>query len=223
MRLQARHDRREALDLGAQRGVALELRLEGGALVGRELAEQVAGDAVAHRADSSSSMSSRSRASACTMRILTVPERDAGLRGDLALAAPAVEAAAQHVRLLRGQPAEQVGHPPLLDERVEAGLRIGLALEQGERAGGIARLGHAPAQLVDRPGARDGHQPGERRAAAGVVGRAALPGLEEDLLEDVLRGRPVAERAHEEAQDRARRTPRAGARWRRGRGGAGRR
>ena len=71
-RLQARDDRREALDLRPQRGVALELGLEGGALLGRELAQQVSGDALVHRSPSSSIIS-RSRASAWTMRIFTVP------------------------------------------------------------------------------------------------------------------------------------------------------
>ena len=71
--LQARDDGRQPLGLGAQAGVRAQLGLEGGALLRAELAQQVAGEAVAAHRASSSSISSRRRASACTIRIFTVP------------------------------------------------------------------------------------------------------------------------------------------------------
>ena len=66
-------ERHQSLRLGAQTRVVAELGLECRPLLGIELAEQIAGEAlVAHRA-SSSSIRSRRRASACTIRIFTVP------------------------------------------------------------------------------------------------------------------------------------------------------
>ena len=64
-------------------------------------------------------------------------------------------------------------------------------------------LGHALAQLVDGARAGDGHDPGQGRGAGGVVVRSPLPRLEEDLLEDVLGRRRLAEHAHQEPHDRA--------------------
>ena len=106
---------------------------------------------------------SRSRPSALDHAHLHGPERDAGRRGDLALRRVAVEAAAQDVGLLVGQPAEQAGEAPVLEQRVEAGGGIALALEQRQRARRVARLGHAAAQVVDRARAGDRHHPGQRR------------------------------------------------------------
>ena len=124
-------------------------------------------------------------------------ERHAGLRRDLRLAAALVEAAAQHVGLLDGEAAEQRGQPPALEQLVE----LEVAARVLARRAGIARLGDAAAQVVDRPRARDRHDPGQRRAAAGVVVRAALPDLEEHLLHDVLGRAAVAERVAQEAED----------------------
>ena len=57
------------------------------------------------------------------------------------------------------------------------GGRVRLALEQRERAGRVARLGHAPAQVVDGARAGDGHEPGRaaRRGRGRRSARAATP------------------------------------------------
>ena len=120
-------------------------------------------------------------------------ERHAGGRRDLRLALLEVEAPAQQVGLLGGQPGELAAIRQCSSRSSSARL-VG-AVGERDRAGRVARLGDAPAQLVDRPAARDREQPGEQAAALRVVAVGALPGLEEDLLLDVLGRGALAEHA----------------------------
>ena len=196
--------RRRSTSAG-ERGVLRQLGLEALALAGAELVQEIIRQplARAHALRSSASIRSRSRSRPWTMRIFTVPS--------------GIPVASAISRCSRRRRSDGAARRPPRREAAPAGGRDAtaraarpapppdppLASSSASEPVGIARLGHAPAQLVDGARARDRHHPGERRGALRVVGAAALPGLEEDLLEDVL-GRPaVAERAHEEAHDRA--------------------
>ena len=89
----------------------------------------------------------------------------------------------------------------MLEQVVDAGL-VG-AIGERDRARRVARLGDAPAQMVERAAAGDREQPGPQAAALRVEAVGALPGLEEDLLLDVLGRGTVAEHALQRAEDRA--------------------
>ena len=172
-------------------GSSRQRGLERGALVGRQLAQQVVRELVARgsRAAPPPRSGRAAARSPCTMRILTVPS---GMPVAAAISRwlrPRVEAPPQHVGLLVGQQPEQVREAPLLDQRVERGAGSASPSISASAPAGSRGSGHAPAQVVDRARAGDRHEPRERAAAVRVVGRPALPRLEEHLLEDVLRAR----------------------------------
>ena len=205
-RLEAGHHGAHALDLATEAGVLAHAALDRRAPVRRQLAEQVVHDlgVAAHYPVLVVEHGAQPAQPAHHVG-LDGAERHAGALGDLALAEPLVEAHPQDCRLVLGQASQPHRHSPALHERVGRRLGVVLGLPHREAAGRqrVARLGHALAQVVDRPAAGDQEDPGpERRAAPGRRrGRGARP-----------RGTPPGARPR---RPPGRRAPGAGSRARR--------